>query len=261
MAKNFYKELENSLILYDFLINKIGADKERFETKILPFLNELEITDFIKSPQQTKYFEYLTDLGLSIDEKYDRAIIEYTYKIRNQSKERKNLSLKYFQYLSLLFTEIFLDLLTADKEKLLSELNLFLEENKEKYKKLKQFEEKDLNRLAYWMATGSGKTIISHYNYFQIKKYFKNYNKIILITPNEGLSRQHYEELIKTGIKAAYYDGNKAVLSQDYEVLVIDINKIRLENEKVSKDDTGKTIFVDEFGNNNILLVDEGHKG
>ncbi len=255
--KNYYKQLENSLVLYDFLINKIGTNKEKFEKEIMPFLNQIEVQDFLQSPQTTKYYQYLTGLGLKIDPEFDKALVEYTLKIR-QNPERENLSLKYYQYLSLLFTEIYLDLLTNDKKVLLEELNRF---KKEKYENLSDFTEEDLKRLAYWMATGSGKTIVSHYNFLQIKKYFKDFNRIILITPNEGLSLQHVEELRKSGISADVYTGNKGVLTKDLDILVIDINKLRTENEKVAKKDEGKTIFVEEFGNNNILLVDEGHKG
>ena len=43
------------------------------------------------------------------------------------------------------------------------------------------------------MATGSGKTLIMHCNYRQTRKYFKEAENILLITPNEGLSRQHYD--------------------------------------------------------------------
>lgn len=58
------------------------------------------------------------------------------------------------------------------------------------------------------MATGSGKTLIMHINYWQILKYSdKPWDNIILITPNEGLSKQHYDELKLSGIPANYMMG------------------------------------------------------
>ena len=54
-----------------------------------------------------------------------------------------------------------------------------------------------LNKLAFMCATGSGKTLIMHANILQFQHYFKRaqeynksltLNKIILLTPNEGLS-------------------------------------------------------------------------
>ena len=42
------------------------------------------------------------------------------------SKARGNFSFKYFQYLSLLFTEIYLDQLTDDPQKFLNDLNGYL---------------------------------------------------------------------------------------------------------------------------------------
>lgn len=259
--------LKENLVLYEFLLNQIGVDKDYFENTVSDHLNRLQVTDFIEDSRtdNTAYFNHLYDLGIRIDPEYDRAIIEYVLKIRSKGKEeRKKLSLKYFQYLAVLFTEIFLEQYAKDKNEFLFKLNQFLKENKEKFSKIEPFTEENIKRLAYWMATGSGKTILLHINYYQIKKYFKDFNKIILITPNEGLSLQHYHELLKSGIekeKLALYTGNKESLAEDYEVIVIDINKLRLPNEKASKEDSGKTIYVEEFGNNNILLVDEGHKG
>src|SRR5690606_24817969 len=122
---------------------------------------------------------------------------------------------KYFQYLSLLFTEVYLDKYFQNKVKLLADLNEYVKEfNQKQYelvanrgkKKAKDvfiarpFELKDLNKLAFWNATGSGKTLIMHVNIKQYLHYATLYNqhqqnKVLLITPNEGLSKQHLEEL------------------------------------------------------------------
>lgn len=51
----------------------------------------------------------------------------------------------------------------------------------------------DLNKIAFWNATGSGKTLLLHVNIKQYLHYFQAGNsslypdKIILLTPNEGL--------------------------------------------------------------------------
>ena len=61
-----------------------------------------------------------------------------------------------------------------------------------------------LNKLAFMCATGSGKTLIMHLNILQFLHYFKrakrlnsklSINKIIVLAPNEGMSKQHLEEL------------------------------------------------------------------
>jgi len=102
--------------------------------------------------------------------KYDETIKEYVEKLR-QNRRQPNFNLKYFQYLAILFTEIFLDKYYNDKERFLNELNEFLEKfNSENKIKITPFTEEDLKKLAFWMATGSGKTLIMHINYWQILK-------------------------------------------------------------------------------------------
>ncbi|WP_292257220.1 DEAD/DEAH box helicase family protein [Marinospirillum sp.] len=113
--------------------------------------------------------------------------------------------------------------------------------------------------VAYWSATGSGKTLIMHANILQYRFYLQRYgkagdiNKIILLTPNEGLTHQHLKDLEKSGIRASEFSARGGDLfAQD--VIVIDINKLR-DSEK------SKTVAVDSFGSRNLLLVDEGHRG
>ena len=73
--------------------------------------------------------------------------------------------------------------------------------------------------------TGSGKTLILHINYYQFFHYtLFSPDNIILITPNEGLSKQHYEEIKKSGIPCQLYLGSLSSLSSitaDKEVIVM----------------------------------------
>ncbi len=190
--------------------------------------------------------------------RYDEAIREYVGRLR-QNRRQPNFNLKYFQYLAILFTEIFLDKYYNDKEEFLNELNSFLEEfNSENRTEITFFAEEDLRKLAFWMATGSGKTLIMHINYWQILNYLKNnWDNIILITPNEGLSKQHYEELQLSGIACKLYDGNIDNLkTKNGEVLIIDIYK--LTKEKKGK---GVRVDISYFDGKNLVFIDEGHKG
>jgi hypothetical protein len=190
--------------------------------------------------------------------KYDETIKEYVEKLR-QNRRQPNFNLKYFQYLAILFTEIFLDKYYNDKERFLNELNEFLEKfNSENKIKITPFTEEDLKKLAFWMATGSGKTLIMHINYWQILKYSKNnWDNIIIITPNEGLSKQHYEELKSSDIPCKLYDGNIDNLkTRDKEILVIDIHKLTEE-----KKGEGVSVDISYFDGKNLVFIDEGHKG
>lgn len=108
------------------------------------------------------------------------------------------------------------------------------------------------------MATGGGKTLLMHINYWQILKYSKNnWDNIILITPNEGLSKQHYEELKLSGIPSKLHDGNIDNLkTKDGEILIIDIHKLTEE-----KKGEGVSVDISYFDGKNLVFIDEGHKG
>lgn len=95
--------------------------------------------------------------------------------------------LKYFQCLALLFTEIYLDRLFSDREALLGELNAFALEENERLSpgdlSYSPFAAEDLNKLAFWMATGSVKTLIMHINLWQYLAYSKKNTGIFCSLP------------------------------------------------------------------------------
>jgi hypothetical protein len=91
--------------------------------------------------------------------KYDEAIREYTEKLRRNRKQL-NFNLKYFQYLAVLFTEIFLDKYYNEKEIFLSELNEFLEQfNSENKTQITHFTEENLKKLVAQLKTTGAKLI------------------------------------------------------------------------------------------------------
>ena len=119
------------------------------------------------------------------------------------------ITLTYFQHLAVLYTEIFLDRYFQSPEKFLDELNEYAYDLIEKQHATMNFlfNEDDLRKLAFWMATGSGKTLILHINYLQFAHYNAGPNRIsldniLLITPNESMTGQHLTELAKSGIPA-----------------------------------------------------------
>ena len=169
----------------------------------------------------------------------------------------------YFQYLGLLLTEMYLDRYFQDPAALLISLNTATHAANEQLNarnQMERFVEGDLNKIAFWMATGSGKTLLMHCHIRQYLHHLgkagrrKDLNRIILLTPNEGLSRQHKEEFELSGIEAEYYDKDGATLFTGRGVDIIDIHKLR----ETSGD---KTVAVDTFEGNNLVLVDEGHRG
>ena len=247
---------EKQLVLNKYFQSLLGIDDFN------ELRNKLKDTEEGYDSQGRSYFvDVLIGLKPKWEDlllRYDEAIKEYVEKLR-QSRRQPNFNLKYFQYLAVLFTEIFLDEYYNNRKRFLKELNEFLEQfNLENRTQITHFTEKDLKKLAFWMATGSGKTLIMHINYLQILKYSKNkWDNIILITPNEGLSKQHYEELRLSGIPCKLYDGNIDNLkTKNKEVLIIDIHKLTEE-----KKGEGVSVDISYFDGKNLVFIDEGHKG
>jgi len=201
---------------------------------------------------------------------YDQNIVRHTQRIneRRIARGQQEIKWKYFQYLMLLFTEIYLDWYFRDPEALLTALNdeiILWNEDKEDSDKLELLStiedtKTQLNKIAFWCATGSGKTLIMHTNIMQYRFYHAKYNqlsnlgRVILLTPNEGLSFQHIEEFRLSGLQAQLFDKNYNPAMRLVDVEVIDINKLG--------DESGdKTVAVGAFEGNNLVLVDEGHRG
>lgn len=195
---------------------------------------------------------------------YDQNIVRHWLAItERRNRAGHTLYPKYFQYLALLFTEIYLDRYFQDVEQLCNDLNSYLTQfnlQVAEADRIDLYEPGQLNKLAYWNATGSGKTLLMHINIRQFRHYLKLYgregelNRIILLTPNEGLSNQHLDELGRSGMEAELFVKEGRGLFAGQSVEIIDIHKL--------KDDSGnKTVAIDAFEGNNLVLVDEGHRG
>ncbi len=265
--------LEHSLVLNRFFHTLLGAHSLEGLKQVLIRVEEGPGPD-----GQRRFFHTIAGLkGLRVPEgnlqEYDARIVGYEKQL---AKARGGFAFKYFQYLSLLYTELFLDRLTEEPASFRRELNAFLVELCAQEIHLKEFcpfEPEDLRRLAFFMATGSGKTLLMHVNLWQVLHYLKrgrhpeglvnradgrrDFDNILLITPNEGLSRQHLEEFERSGIDATLLIEDRAgggLLGP--RVKVIEIHKLA---EEPSRD--GVSILLDELGSSNLIFVDEGHKG
>lgn len=206
-------------------------------------------------------------------QEYDGRVMGYEARL---AKARGRFAFKYFQYLCLLYTEIFLDRLTDDPVKFLRELNAFLDGLKKDEISLGEFPAftaEDLQRLAFFMATGSGKTLLLHANLWQMLHYLergrhpealvnradrrREFDTILLITPNEGLSEQHLVEFERSGIDAVLLVQDRAARGIfGPRVKVIEIHKLAEEPSK-----EGVSVLLEELGGMNLVFVDEGHKG
>jgi hypothetical protein len=248
-------QLSNSLILFSYILRQFGFKsftelRDAFSTK----LNGYDSSG--RSYFASALLATPKPVADSILLQYDEVIRGYEQAlIRHRSEPF--LSLKYYQYFTILFSEYFLDELSNRPRALLQALNHHKTIDAA-FAKLPDYTPDDLKKLALWMATGSGKTLLMHINYRQMLKYFKHWENIMLITPNEGLSRQHYDEFKKSGIKAKLYSGSEESLkTTDGEVLIIEITKLTKDKES-----EGVSVDVDYFSESrNLVFIDEGHKG
>jgi len=295
-------KLENHLVLSKWILSKFGLP----DNDAMKFLGD-KLRDEKTGWDEMNIFHFRRRLENVLPEKrditndmlaeYDRNIFVHWQAISHKRNiiEHRDIYPQYFQYLSLLFCEYYLDRWARDKDTgkdtLLKEINSFLEnfddnsqqeqtgwgygwgenwggslKQKKVDKQISNFSTLDLNKLAFWIATGGGKTLIMHCNILQLFFYIKkhkldrHFNKVILITPNEGLSNQHMEEFELSDIAVKRYDNKLSTASfigASHRGFVVEIT----EASKM-KDTKGiKTFDVAELGTNNIVLVDEGHRG
>jgi len=236
-VRQYYEELDNQEEGYD---DEGRSDVYRF----VSFKSDSEVL----TPEQLL--------------QYDENVRTHTEALNKRRSDP--ITLKPFQVLASLMTEAYLDRVVNDREAFLANLNEFVSEQNEQKGRIKfpEFDDSDLDKLAFWMATGSGKTLLMHINYYQYLDYVEDSDdmpeNILLVTPNEGLSEQHIEDLRKSSIPCHHFNADTIELQGAGEnpVKVIEIHKLVEE-----KDGEGLSVEVESFGHNNLVFVDEGHKG
>lgn len=262
--------LDRSLALNDWVLTAFGVST----------LDELAVG--MKSwdsegydPENVSYFAHAlcarprTDTRLTNEKilEYDANIVRHwQHVVAAREEDGRSRRVKYFQYLGLLLCEIYLDRYFSDSDVLLDELNAHLltfNSVRKPGERINAFGSEDLNKLASWSATGSGKTLMMHVNILQYRHYLDRagrtaeLNRVLVLTPNEGLSRQHLRELDKTqipGLPAQLFVKDGGSLFSGHTIEILDIHKL-------SESGGEKTVAVDAFEGNNLVLVDEGHRG
>jgi hypothetical protein len=262
-------KLSSSLVLNKYILNLFGVtDLEALSLDLKDSSFEGYDENNISHFHHALVVRFYSNANLpkALLLQYDQNIFSHTQII--SEKRNEPIKWKYFQYLALLFTEIYLDKYFSAKTVLLSELNTFLDfnhgKNRNDFSAVSPFKlennENDLNKLAYWNATGSGKTLLMHINILQYQYYLKMHNlekglnRIIVLTPNEGLSKQHLKEFAQSGMEAELFNKTGGSLFAGQKIEIIDIHKL----EETSGN---KTVAVEAFEGNNLVLVDEGHRG
>ncbi len=186
-----------------------------------------EDVDLFDKVTQEKIESYDKTIGL--DESILDRIKKYSkdYNRYLASHKQAPVVLRYYQILALYFTEVYF----------LNRLE-------------KEMVEFSKNALAYWMATGSGKTIIMHINIFQFIAHSKGFKdlELIVTTPGVNLIEQHEREVTP---------------------IVEYLNKIHRNKISLKLDTTSALLnkpddffnFPDDKKRQRLILVDEAHIG
>jgi len=267
-VKFVHKLVLNQWMLSLFDVKRFEQLAEHLRNEKLEGMDENNVHHFHHA--LTAQLFNLTKLPTELLLEYDQNIVKHTQRLneRRITRGEDPIVWKYFQYLTLLFTEIYLDRYFSDPAALLKAINeqvATCNADKPEADHIASFREdgeawSQINKLAYWSATGSGKTLLMHANILQYQFYLdkhgrrRDLNRIILLTPNEGLSQQHLREFEAAGLAAELFQKDGAGLFTGQRIEILDIHKL--------KDEMGdKTIAIDAFEGNNLVLVDEGHRG
>ncbi|MFZ4778060.1 MAG: DEAD/DEAH box helicase family protein, partial [Terrimicrobiaceae bacterium] len=262
MAASDYLKLEQRLTLAGWVCLQLGYTTNKSMLESLREVDEGYDSDGKSALVQTILARGSKCLVPKEDlERYDANVRGHLAYFNKHRKEP--LTLRYFQHLSLIVTELFLDRFFHHEKTLRKSLNDFVEARNARRAVMEPhdpaFAADDLTKLAFWMATGSGKTILMHFHYRQYLHYCpKPLDNILLVTPDEGLSAQHLEQMEAAGIPCARFSLEDSGLEtvKKNTVRVIEITKL-VEEKKGS----GVSVPVEAFEGNNLIFVDEGHKG
>ncbi|MFQ5456284.1 MAG: DEAD/DEAH box helicase family protein [Nitrospirota bacterium] len=252
-----------SLVLFQYILSLFEAGSlddlcEGMKQRSMEGFDEENVSRFHKHLTNNLFEKNALPDDLLLQ--YDQNIVRHTLRIIHK---RSNFKWKYFQYMALLFTEIYLDRYFSNPQGMCDALNNYILQfnlNKDIAEQVKPYKVEDLNKIAFWQATGSGKTLIMHINILQYHYYLKKHgqkdkiNRTILLTPNEGLSEQHRREFLLSGLEADIFNKDSLALFSTNTIEIIDIHKLK-------EDAKEKTVSVDSFEGNNLVLVDEGHRG
>jgi hypothetical protein len=156
------------------------------------------------------------------------------------------LRLTHFQWLACAVVEWHLEALVRDTAAHVAAIEALRERE---LPHLPPYTAADARKLACFMATGAGKTLVLHMNLRQFLAHdLFEPQQLLLITPGEGLSRQHADELQASGLGAL-------------GVRITEITKFYVDGPGARRPKKGVSEPTSRFEGPNLLLVDEGHKG
>ena len=156
--------------------------------------------------------------------------------------------LTHFQWLACAVVEWHLEALASDAARHVARLEAVRERE---LPHLPPYTRLEARKLACFMATGAGKTLVMHINLRQFLAHgLFDPQSVLLLTPNEALSAQHRNELQASGL--AHLGVRVAEITKFYA----DTTGSGFKRPK-----KGVSEATSRYEGPNLLLVDEGHKG
>ena len=253
MKRSGHARLKTALVLRDALAAELGVDLGRAMSALR---NVEEALGAAQGLDEGRYLEAMASVSVGDTTRLSALDGEI-----RQACGRVCFAPRYAQYLALLLFAQWVDAQQVDAEAFLARLNAWLEAHKPKGETIGPFEPTDLQLAAFWMATAAGKTHVLHVCLALLEKR-QNWDRLIVITPSEALTRQHGDKLRALAaweVFAYPMDGDAMALGRlaSDAVIVLDINKLAAE-----KKGDGVTLATSVFADGrNLVFVDEGHKG
>ena len=249
------RPLDGQLVLHTFICQQFGYLRT---DDMLDELHDVPSTVTAANESELARALYLNPGRAQVTHnelaEYDANIRSHSLRLRMAGEHGRGW--KPHQYVALLFTERYLHRYFDDPEALRADLDAARRAERETLS-MPSYGADDLHMLAFQSATGSGKTLLMHAHILQYQHYLKQaggrMNNIVLLTPNEQMSAQHERELHASGLHARLFS-SEAVADLFQPVEIIDLNKLA-EKKGV------KRVAVTHFGDDNLVLVDEGHLG
>ena len=261
------------LILAEWLLKQLGIsnwDKAR------AVLREIESESAPASDGVPPFVDGLRvfeagKLGVGALDALDAAIRADWKSITDNRKSAGRPRCLYFQYLALCGSQLYLQRLFSDRAALLVSLNEAVTAWNDAHgagDAIAEYVDADLNKLAFWSATGSGKTLLMH---AQLRQYLRlaararqeawkdapaPLDRIFLITPNESLSNQHREEAALSGLQAREFKAGPQLFDPQSAPTIETLTINRLGDEMGQK-----VVALSALAGVNLVLVDEGHRG
>ena len=253
-ARRPRRRLQDCLVLHGFFCAEFGY------TDVSEMLDRLRDVPARFDGEESEFARslYLNPARAKVTTKefadYDANIMRHTRKLR--MTEEHGRAWKPHQYLALLLTERYLHRYFHNVEALRDELNAW-KRREAQSRSMPDYALDDLRTLAFQSATGSGKTYLMHAHVLQYRQWLASaggrLNNVVLLTPNEQMSAQHARDLEASGIRGRVFSSEAgADILEPIEI--IDLNKLA-EKKGI------KRVAVRDFGEHNLVLVDEGHLG